>query len=116
MELVISCELGIGFATDARGPLRPVGQFAQVQNIETIVHEGDSRALVRLRVAGTAEPLSVSCENLRVAEAIADLVDGYCRLVHSTNASYWTRKGMAILLSVYFAHSLFKVLPSLNTS
>ncbi|XP_022661649.1 focal adhesion kinase 1-like isoform X3 [Varroa destructor] len=92
VELVISCELGIGFATDARGPLRPVGQFAQVQNIETIVHEGDSRALVRLRVAGTAEPLSVSCENLRVAEAIADLVDGYCRLVHSTNASYWTRK------------------------
>lgn len=101
MQLVISCEQGIGFATDARGPLRQVGQFSQVQNIETIVNNGDSRTVVRLRVAGTAEPLSVSCESLRVAEAIADLVDGYCRLVNNSNVSYWTRKGWCLVSHLF---------------
>ena len=92
VDLVISSESGIGYLTDKNGSLNHVGSFIQVQNIQTIVQEGQ-KPLLQLRIAGTADVLSISCDSLRTAEGIADLIDGYCRLVHSTQASYWTRKG-----------------------
>ena len=46
-----------------------------------------------MRVAGSAELLTVTCPSLREAENIADLVDGYCRLVNNSPTSIWTRKG-----------------------
>jgi hypothetical protein len=37
--------------------------------------------------------LQVTCPSLAVAESMADLVDGYCRLVNSSSTSIWNRKG-----------------------
>lgn len=49
--------------------------------------------MLQLRVAGSAELLTITCPSLTVAENMADLVDGYCRLVNNQQASIWSRKG-----------------------
>ena len=63
--------------------------------------------LLQLRVAGSAELLTVTCPSLREAENIADLVDGYCRLVNNSPTSIWTRKGRD-LQNKHFMHDSSK--------
>ena len=65
----------------------------------------DSKACLQLRVAGQSELLSVSCPSNVVAENMADLIDGYCRLVNNSNTSIWNRKGK---ISKYFAFNGFR--------
>ena len=49
--------------------------------------------LLQLRVAGSSELLTVTCPSLSEAENIADLIDGYCRLVNNSPTSIWMRRG-----------------------
>lgn len=51
----------------------------------------DVKTILKIRVAGNVEDLTISCNGLKMAENIADLVDGYCRIVNSTDASLWDR-------------------------
>lgn len=44
-------------------------------------------------MAGTAEALTVTCPSIIAAESLADLIDGYCRLVNNTRTSLWNTKG-----------------------
>ena len=44
-------------------------------------------------MAGSAELLTITCPSLTVAENMADLVDGYCRMVNNATNSIWNRKG-----------------------
>ena len=86
-----------------------MAEFSHVQAIQTVCDDNNSRhihqrsdflasgkASVRLKVAGSNELLSINCPNLNVAESMADLVDGYCRLVNNSSTSIWNRKGAAI--------------------
>ena len=52
-----------------------------------------SKASLQLRVAGSSELLTITCSCLDVAESMADLIDGYCRLVNQSSTSIWHRKG-----------------------
>ena len=76
-------------------------EFSHIQSIQTLEcldkspkgqHAG--RGMLQLRVAGSSELLTVTCPNLREAENIADLIDGYCRLVNHSPTSIWNRKGI----------------------
>ena len=51
------------------------------------------KAAVQIRVAGSSDLLVITCPSLIVAENLADLVVGYCRLVNNSSTSIWTRKG-----------------------
>ena len=42
--------------------------------------------------------LKITCPSLGVAESLADLVDGYCRLLQPDNQSIWNRKGNTLFL------------------
>ncbi|XP_046384921.1 focal adhesion kinase 1 [Ischnura elegans] len=53
-----------------------------------------AKAIVKLQVAGASESLSVTCPSLDVAESMADLIDGYCRLASGNESSFWTRKAL----------------------
>uniref|UniRef100_A0A672ZUG9 non-specific protein-tyrosine kinase n=1 Tax=Sphaeramia orbicularis TaxID=375764 RepID=A0A672ZUG9_9TELE len=53
--------------------------FAQVRSISCSA-EKDGRALLTVHIEGAQQPLSVSTSSLAVAENMADLIDGYCRL------------------------------------
>ena len=56
---------------------------------------GQGKSVLQLRVAGSAELLTITCPSMAEAENMADLVDGYCRLVNQSSTSIWSRKGMS---------------------
>ena len=76
-----------------------MAEFSHVQSIQTVVGgeagvgPGLGKAVLQLRVAGSSELLTITCPSLHVAENMADLVDGYCRLVNNSHTSIWSRKG-----------------------
>ena len=70
-----------------------VSLFPKMPKIAWFQQKFTFTGLLQLRVAGSAELLTVTCPSLREAENIADLVDGYCRLVNNSPTSIWTRKG-----------------------
>ena len=67
--------------------------FDQVQSIQTAASETDLKGVLQLKIAGATEPLAVTAPSLSAAEDMADLIDGYCRLVNSGKESCWNRKG-----------------------
>ncbi|KYN12384.1 Focal adhesion kinase 1 [Trachymyrmex cornetzi] len=95
VELVIGPDLGISYMAHRGGtvPTR-MAEFSQIQSIQTLVSDckEHAKACIKLRVAGAAETLSITCSSLDQAESLADLIDGYCRLVTSSNTSLWNRK------------------------
>ncbi|KAF2362322.1 Serine-threonine/tyrosine-protein kinase catalytic domain [Trinorchestia longiramus] len=86
---------GISFTTNSGAKEHPVGGFEQVQSIETLESEclDHGKLVVELKVSGKPEPLYILCVNSPMAENIASLIDGYCRLVNQTDASIWNTKG-----------------------
>lgn len=51
----------------------------------------DIKALLRIKVAGNLDDLTITCNGFKAADSIADLVDGYCRIVKKTDKSCWVR-------------------------
>ncbi|XP_046474625.1 focal adhesion kinase 1 isoform X7 [Neodiprion pinetum] len=95
VELVIGPDLGISYMAHRGGtvPSR-IAEFSQIQSIQTLVSDckEHAKACIKLRVAGAAETLSITCSSLDQAESLADLIDGYCRLTTGSNTSLWNRK------------------------
>ncbi|PSN57364.1 hypothetical protein C0J52_02892 [Blattella germanica] len=100
VELVIGPDLGISYmthrATTQSLDFQPtrMAEFDRIQAIQTLVSDCEThrKAVVQLRVAGTTETLTITCPSLEVAESLADLIDGYCRLVTQSTTSLWNRK------------------------
>ena len=80
-----------------------MADFSHIQGLQTVVGEGVGKAVLQLRVAGSAELLTIPCPSLSVAENMADLVDGYCRLVNNSTTSIWNRKGIIFTLITDFS-------------
>ena len=49
---------------------------SHIQSLQNVVEEGVGKAVLQLKVAGSAELLTITCPSLSVAENMADLVDG----------------------------------------
>ena len=72
-----------------------MADFSQVQSIQTSA--ADNKGFLQIKVAGATEPLTITCASVDDAEDMADLIDGYCRLVHDISTSVWSRKGEIII-------------------
>lgn len=94
MELVIGPDVGISYLTEKASSPTHMADFSQVQSIQTVAFE--NKGILQIKIAGATEPLTITCTSLSVAEDMADLIDGYCRLVHDVNTSLWSRKGDSI--------------------
>lgn len=46
---------------------------------------------LKIKVSGNSEDLAITCDGIKTSESIADLVDGYCRLLNNTDISLWDR-------------------------
>ena len=69
-------------------------RFFQIIKIMCFFRSPQNRkASVQIRVAGSQDLLVITCPSLSVAENLADLIDGYCRLVNNSSTSIWSRKG-----------------------
>lgn len=49
------------------------------------------KTLLKIKVKGNSDDLAITCNGVKAAESIADLVDGYCRIVNNSNMSFWER-------------------------
>lgn len=49
------------------------------------------KTLLKIKVTGNSDDLVITCNGVKSAESIADLVDGYCRIVNNTEMSLWDR-------------------------
>ncbi|XP_007571141.1 focal adhesion kinase 1 isoform X10 [Poecilia formosa] len=92
VELAIGPEEGISYLTDKGSTPTHLANFNQVQSIQySALEEKDRKGMLQLNVAGAPEPLTVTTALLNTAENMADLIDGYCRLVSSVSRSFIVR-------------------------
>ncbi|XP_049890092.1 protein tyrosine kinase 2aa isoform X4 [Epinephelus moara] len=92
VELAIGPEEGISYLTDKGSTPTHLANFNQVQSIQySAMEEKDRKGMLQLNVAGAAEPLTVTTASLTMAENLADLIDGYCRLISMETHSFIVR-------------------------
>ncbi|XP_070711842.1 protein-tyrosine kinase 2-beta-like isoform X1 [Pempheris klunzingeri] len=84
IDLVIGPE-GVSQQTENSTPIC-LATFSQVRSISCSA-ESDGQALLTVHTEGAKQPLSVNTSSLAVAENMADLIDGYCRLEGSSESS-----------------------------
>ncbi|XP_048085952.1 protein tyrosine kinase 2aa isoform X13 [Alosa alosa] len=88
VELAIGPEEGISYLTDKGSTPTHLANFTQVQSIHySCLDDKERKGMLQLNVAGAAEPLTVTTPSFPIAENMADLIDGYCRLVNGTAQS-----------------------------
>ncbi|XP_053531473.1 protein tyrosine kinase 2aa isoform X4 [Ictalurus punctatus] len=92
VELAIGPEEGISYLTDKGLTPTHLANFTQVQSIQySCMEERERKGMLQLDVAGAAEPLTVTTPSFNTAENMADLIDGYCRLVNGVTQSFIVR-------------------------
>uniref|UniRef100_A0A096M506 Focal adhesion kinase 1 n=1 Tax=Poecilia formosa TaxID=48698 RepID=A0A096M506_POEFO len=92
VELAIGPEEGISYLTDKGSTPTHLANFNQVQSIQySAMEEKDRKGMLQLNVAGAVQPLTVTTASLTTAENLADLIDGYCRLVSMETHSFIVR-------------------------
>ncbi|XP_038664669.1 focal adhesion kinase 1 isoform X5 [Scyliorhinus canicula] len=92
VELAIGPEEGISYLTDKGSMPTHLANFNQVQTIQySNSDDKDRKGTLQLKIAGAAEPLTITTPSLNIAENMADLVDGYCRLVNGIMQSFIIR-------------------------
>ncbi|KAM3585603.1 uncharacterized protein V6R79_022360 [Siganus canaliculatus] len=88
IDLVIGPE-GISQQTENSTPVC-LATFSKVRSISCSA-DSDGRALLTVQIEGAKQPLSVNTSSLAVAENMADLIDGYCRLECGSETSLVVR-------------------------
>ncbi|XP_076129038.1 protein tyrosine kinase 2 beta, b [Alosa pseudoharengus] len=63
-----------------------LAEFQQIRSIKCSTRS-DSKVLLTVDIEGAKQPLSVNVPTLAMAENMADLIDGYCRLVNKVDIS-----------------------------
>uniref|UniRef100_A0A3B3Q390 Focal adhesion kinase 1 n=1 Tax=Paramormyrops kingsleyae TaxID=1676925 RepID=A0A3B3Q390_9TELE len=92
VELAIGPEEGISYLTDKGSTPTHLANFNQVQTIQySSTEDKERKGMLQLNVAGASEPLTVTTPSLNTAENMADLIDGYCRLVNGSSQSFIAR-------------------------
>ncbi|KAK9958146.1 hypothetical protein ABG768_012320 [Culter alburnus] len=92
VDLAIGPEEGISYLTDKGSTPTHLANFTQVQSIHySCVEEKERKGVLQLDVAGAAEPLTISTPSFATAENMADLIDGYCRLLNAVSQSFIVR-------------------------
>ncbi|KAM6171697.1 focal adhesion kinase 1 isoform 1-T1 [Erethizon dorsatum] len=92
VELAIGPEEGISYLTDKGCNPTHLADFNQVQTIQYSNSEDkDRKGMLQLKIAGAPEPLTVTAPSLTIVENMADLIDGYCRLVNGATQSFIIR-------------------------
>uniref|UniRef100_A0ACB8FDK0 Serine/threonine protein phosphatase n=1 Tax=Sphaerodactylus townsendi TaxID=933632 RepID=A0ACB8FDK0_9SAUR len=92
VELAIGPEEGISYLTDKGSNPTHLADFHQVQTIQYSSSEDkDRKGVLQMKIAGAPEPLTVTAPSLTIAENMADLIDGYCRLVSGATQSFIIR-------------------------
>ncbi|XP_051951526.1 protein tyrosine kinase 2 beta, b [Xyrauchen texanus] len=85
VDLVIGPR-GIRQRTKADSTSVCLAEYKHIRSVKYYTHS-DGRTLVLIEIEGAKQPLSISVASLAIAENMADLIDGYCRLINNTDTS-----------------------------
>ncbi|XP_035667042.1 focal adhesion kinase 1-like isoform X10 [Branchiostoma floridae] len=91
VELVIGPDVCISYTTDKGAAPNQLADFAQVHSIKTSLVEPEKKGSLQLEIFGASETLTITTPSLAIAEDMANLVDGYCKLTHNSTTSLITR-------------------------
>lgn len=93
VELVIGPEFGISYVSHRSTAPTKMAEFKDIVSLQTLYTDCTEhrKAMLRLKIAGATEALTITCSSLFEAESLADLVDGYHRLKAKTTLSIWNR-------------------------
>nr|XP_024216561.1 focal adhesion kinase 1 isoform X3 [Halyomorpha halys] len=93
VELVIGPEFGISYVSHRSTAPTKMAEFKDIVSLQTLYTDCTEhrKAMLRLKIAGATEALTITCSSLAEAESLADLVDGYHRLKAKTTLSIWNR-------------------------
>ncbi|XP_028169259.1 focal adhesion kinase 1-like [Ostrinia furnacalis] len=108
VELAIGPDIDISYVSHKAGEpptYTKIASFSDIVAVQTLksactqqsqqtqTQSGSScgKAALQLRVKGATETLTITCSSVEAAESLADLVDGYCRLVTDSQTSLWNR-------------------------
>lgn len=104
VELAIGPDIDISYVSHKAGEpptYTKIASFCDIVAVQTLksnctqqsqTQSGScGKAALQLRVKGATETLTITCSSVEAAESLADLVDGYCRLVTDTPTSLWNR-------------------------
>ncbi|XP_014260187.2 focal adhesion kinase 1 isoform X2 [Cimex lectularius] len=82
VELVVGPNSGIAYINHRSTTPVKMADFGKVENLQTLYSDCTShpKALVRLAVSETSDPLTITFSSLAEAESLAHLLDGYWRL------------------------------------
>ncbi|XP_034169517.2 protein tyrosine kinase 2 beta, b isoform X2 [Pangasianodon hypophthalmus] len=98
-ELVQSWSLTVDLVIGARGIRQRaqadlstvcLAEFKQIRSIKCTA-QSDGKTLLDIDIKGAKQALSVNVPTLAMAENMADLIDGYCRLENNTDSSLISR-------------------------
>lgn len=105
VELAIGPDIDISYVVHKAGEpptYTKIASFSDIVAVQTLKsnctqsHQSQSgscgKAALQLRVKGASETLTITCSSVEAAESLADLVDGYCRLVTDSQTSLWNRQ------------------------
>ncbi|KAG7300921.1 hypothetical protein JYU34_015270, partial [Plutella xylostella] len=106
VELAIGPDIDISYVSHKAGEpaqYSKIASFSDIEAVQTLkssctqtsqTQSGSScgKAALQLRVKGATETLTITCSSVEAAESLADLVDGYCRLVTDSQTSLWNRQ------------------------
>lgn len=88
VELVIGPNDGISCLTDKASTPTKMADFSQVQSVQTIGSENEKKGLLQLKIGGANEAVYITTPSGNIAEDMADLIDGYCRMTLCTEQSF----------------------------
>ncbi|XP_052759122.1 focal adhesion kinase 1 isoform X2 [Galleria mellonella] len=104
VELAIGPDIDISYVSHKAGEpptYSKIASFSDIVAVQTLksnctqqsqTQSGScGKAALQLRVKGATETLTITCSSVEAAESLADLVDGYCRLVTDSQTSLWNR-------------------------
>lgn len=64
---------------------------------------------LKIKVKNNVEDLAITCNGVKTAESIADLVDGYCRLFNNSDFSLWERSCKLLILFILMSDNNFLI-------
>ncbi|XP_039298028.1 focal adhesion kinase 1 [Nilaparvata lugens] len=96
VELIIGPDIGISYTTHKATVSTTMSEFSAVESLQTLVMDcaKHCKVMLKLHVSGETEPITITCTSHAQAESLADLIDGYCRLVNQTDVSLWSREAV----------------------
>ncbi|KAJ0171489.1 hypothetical protein K1T71_013039 [Dendrolimus kikuchii] len=105
VELAIGPDIDISYVSHKTGEpptYTKIASFSDIVAVQTLKSNctqqsqtqssSCGKAALQLRVKGATETLTITCSSVEAAESLADLVDGYCRLVTKSQTSLWNRQ------------------------